>query len=830
MQGQGGVPAPGETVLDRYVVERRIGSGTSSQVFQVRDGVTGLDYALKYPMGGVSAFIEREVRFWLRLSHHRNVVSIADVRIGDDEEPAGGQQEDDDHPVILLEYVGGGTLRSRMTGQPWSVPEALAVLRDIAAGMAHASSRAEAVHLDLKPENVLFDEAGTAKVSDFGLVREVRRTKSGYPSVAPTTGTAGYQAPEIVLGTGPVDTRCDIYSFGLIAVELLTGRSMFPGDVPVAEFYRSGAAGAFAERFRDEEDPLSRLVPDYNLRVFIAGCLLPEVAERQPSFEHVLQDLWRLGAGEAPAGITQELQQRVQADAARRALSEARILYRMDEADRALEAVNRSVLFSKLDAPTRAKALGFGAWILRDLGRDEDASRLRALSERPPEADGLVLDSVPVRPGWTAEPLANQTWKAQPFDPWPPPDSKLPDPASRIGKVEGLVGHGKLASALNCIRSFLREDREFALTLASITLSRTRTQRELAIEPFEEFDDQDPWFDCLRVECDNCRTLGWASPVGSQGIPHVTGSVSPTGFSQCAACRLTLCFRCRSLWRDPGLGPKEVRCSRCGERVTFPARPTGRTRPWGHDLRAAPVECVLIHRAGVLTFSPDWARDLFLHLSPDLYLTGRSVYGGYAGAVEGVDLLGSTVGNIRALMNAGQLAPDAPDRTEGLCGTDADGVPFAMLKVMLSAAARDVTIGLLFNIDRLGSAWYGPEAYKILFRHLDPKRLAGCRFSDGDTSRTLSSMTREYCIGIEAPAPGAVAYIRATMSQCPEPALLLGDARFLEWAAVTQEPLAVAGTISDAGTLVVPANGMLRASHADGTAWRIQESAADTRA
>jgi len=817
MHDQEGVPAPGVTVLDRYLVERRIGTGTSSQVFQVRDSVTGLDYALKYPTGGVSAFIEREVRFWLRLSHHRNVVSIADVRIGDDEEPAGGQQQADDRPVVLLEYVGGGTLRSRMTGQPWPVPEALRLLRDMAAGMAHASSRVEAAHLDLKPENVLLDEAGTAKVSDFGLVREVRRTRSGYPSVAPTTGTVGYQAPEIVLGTGPVDTRCDIYSFGLIAVELLTGKSIFPGDIPVEEYYRSGAAGTFAERFRDEEHPLSRLVPDRDLRVFVAGCLLPEVIERYPTFEHVLRDLWRLGAGPAPEEVTQEDRQRVQADAARRALSEARILYRMDEADRALEAVNRSVLFSRVDPPTRARALGFGAWVLRDLGRAEDASRLLALRDKAPEAGSLVLDAVPVRPGWTFKSLAGQSWRAEPFDSWTPGDSKLPDPAGRVEKVQGLFGEGKLASALNYIRSFLLEDREFALRLASITLSTTRTEREAAVEPFEEFDDQDPWFDCLRVECDNCGTLGWASAVGRQGFGFVSGIVSATGFSQCEACHLTLCFRCHSLWRDPGLGPKEVVCSRCGGSPTFPARPTGRTRAWGHDLRAAPVECVLVLRAGELAFSTDWARDLFLYLSPDLYAIGRSIYAGHVGAVEDLDVMGSTGPRLRALMDAGRLAPDTPERTEGVWGTDADGVPFAMLKVMLSPEAKDRTIGLLFNIDRLGGGWYGREAYKILFRYLDPRRLAGCRFSDGDTNRTLASVAREYCIAIEAPAPEVVAYIRATMSQCPEPGLLVGDARFLEWAAVTQEPLEDAGTVDDSGRLVAPASGVLHTSHAEGT-------------
>jgi serine/threonine protein kinase len=814
-------------MLDRYLVERRIGGGTSSQVFQVRDRVTGLEYALKYPTGGVSPFIEREVRFWLRLSPHRNVVSIADVHLGEEEEATDAPQAGE-RPIVLLEYADGGTLRSRMTGEPWPVGQALRVLAGIAAGMAHASSRVEAAHLDLKPENVLFDAAGTAKVSDFGLVREVRRTRTGYPSVAAITGTLGYQAPEIVLGTGPVDSRCDIYSFGLIALELLTGKSMFPGNVQVEEFYRSGAAAAFPERFRDGEDPLSGLVPEENLRVFIAGCLLPEVAERQPSFVHVLRDLRQLSGEEAPAGITEEQEQRVQADAARRALAEARILSRMEQSERALDAVNRALLFSRLDPLTRAKAFAFGAEMLSHLGRDERAAQLRAISELPPDTPGLTLDIVPVRPRRTAEPLQGQLRKAEPFDPWTHEPSALPDATGRIDTVAALKGEGKLASALNYIRGWLPQDRGLALQLAAIVLGSTRTEREAATEPLEEFDDQDPLFDCLRIECDECGTLGWPSPVGPQGFSFVSGLVSPTGFSQCQACRLTLCFRCRSLWRTSQFGPKAVTCSRCDGPVTFPARPTGRTRLWSHDLRVAQVEAVLLFRSGVVLCADDWRREQFLYVSPDLYGDHPVIYAGCAGGLAGVDLIGRTADQMRALITAGRLSPDTPDRTEGVCGTDADGVPFALLKVMrqppLGSAAPDATIGLLFSIDRLEASMYGPAAYRIVFQYLEPRLLAGCRFSDGDTRRTLSSQAREYCIAIEAPSPRVVRYIRETMSACENPALLPHGARFLDGPAVRHEPLVEAGTVDAVGTLVVPANGMLRSFHAEGTGWRIEEA------
>ena len=115
---------------------------------------------------------------------------------------------------------------------------------------------------------------------------------------------------------------------------------------------------------------------------------------------------------------------------------------------------------------------------------------------------------------------------------------------------------------------------------------------------------------------------------------------------------------------------------------------------------------------------------------------------------------------------------------------------------------------------------YGPAAFKILFRYLDPARLAGCRFGEGDTNQPLASMSGDYCIAIRTPSPEVVAYIRETMRRCPEQGLLRGEARFVEWAALTQEPLVYLGTVDDSGTLVVPEDGLLYAEYARGTKWR----------
>lgn len=803
-------PAPGQTLLGRYRVSERIGDGSFSEVFRVVDTVVGFEYALKFPTNGLSAFVEREMRFWLRLDHHPNVVSAVDVTLGD-------------HPHLLLEYVGGGTLRKRMTGRPWPVDDALPVLRDIAMGMAHANSRGEVAHLDLKPENVLLEQNGAAKVSDFGLVRQVTRTKRGYPSVPPTTGTKGYQAPEVLLGTGPVDSRCDIYSFGLIALELLTGKQMFPGGTQSPEYYLSAQKEPFWYDFASVTHPLLESVPGDNIRNFIAGCLMPQVERRTPFFGHVLRGLRALGVPPPPADLTPDLRARIKADAARRALSEARILIRMDETDAAIQAINRSVLFSGADTLTRVEALKLGATVLREEGRIAEADHLNALNALPPDTKGLALATIPIQPHWEIESLTGQRRTIEPFHAWPPRPGLSSESASRTHQVQKYLEEGKFASAMRFIRGFLAEDANFALTLAAIVLHRTRTDDETAPEPLDDFDHNDPWFDCLRVECSRCYTRGWPTPLAAGGsITEIHGSISPTGFSQCAKCRLTLCYRCHDSWERPNSFFTLDRCSNCGGQVTFPAQATGRTRPWNHDLRAAPVEAVVVRRAGAIQFSQSWIQDLAIHVSPDLLLTGQGVYGGPAGAREGTELLAYAGRNIQALIDSGVLPTDAHERTEAVWGTDGDGVPYAMLKVLRSPKSADKTLGILFNIDRLDSALYGSAAYKILFKYLDPMRLAGCRFLDGDTHRTLASLAREYCIAIEAPSAGTIAYIRSTIRECPERSLLLYEARFLEWAAVANEPLVYAGTMDSTGTLVVPENSV--PLNARGTRWKIMAS------
>ena len=150
----------------------------------------------------------REARAAARLSHS-NVATVLQVL------EHGGQT------VIVTEWIEGGTLEGRSYRQPDSWPTAVAILRDIAAGLDTAHS-AGVIHRDLKGSNILIDGAGRAKICDFGVSRFVNSTATG----AALVGTPDRIAPEQWHGQ-QADPRSDLFAFGVLAYEMLTGARPF---------------------------------------------------------------------------------------------------------------------------------------------------------------------------------------------------------------------------------------------------------------------------------------------------------------------------------------------------------------------------------------------------------------------------------------------------------------------------------------------------------------------------------------------------------------------------------------------------------------------------
>ena len=222
--------APG-TKHGPYEIVAPLGAGGMGEVYRARDARLHRDVAIKALPSSLADDPERLARFQrearlLAALNHPNVAAIY------------GLEEADGSPYLVMECVEGETLAAKLAAGPLPVEEALAVAVQIAAGVA-AAHEAGVIHRDLKPANVMVRPDGSVKVLDLGLARTVEVSGSD-PSLSPTVtsgatgsgvilGTAAYMSPEQARGR-PVDKRTDLFSFGCVLYECLTGQRAFPGD------------------------------------------------------------------------------------------------------------------------------------------------------------------------------------------------------------------------------------------------------------------------------------------------------------------------------------------------------------------------------------------------------------------------------------------------------------------------------------------------------------------------------------------------------------------------------------------------------------------------
>jgi serine/threonine-protein kinase len=214
----------GTTLSSRYRLEARIGAGGMSTVYRALDETLQRRVAVKLLNREVvtdSAQLERfrrEARAVAQLSHP-HIVGVID---------AG---EDEGRPYIVFEYVEGETLKERIRrGGRLPIPEAVAYAIEIARALGAAHAR-HIVHRDVKPQNVLIDEEGSCKVTDFGIARTL--DEEGLTADGRVLGTTDYVSPEQALGQA-VTGQSDLYSLGVVLYEMLTGEVPFRGDSQVA--------------------------------------------------------------------------------------------------------------------------------------------------------------------------------------------------------------------------------------------------------------------------------------------------------------------------------------------------------------------------------------------------------------------------------------------------------------------------------------------------------------------------------------------------------------------------------------------------------------------
>ncbi len=214
----------GTTLSGRYRLESRIAAGGMSTVYKAIDETLERPVAVKLMNREVASDSDqlerfrREARAVAQLSHP-HIVGVID---------AG---EDDGRPYIVFEYVEGETLKERIRRQGrLPVDEAVAYAIEIARALGAAHAR-HIVHRDVKPQNVLIDGEGSAKVTDFGIARTLE--EDGLTADGRVLGTTDYVSPEQALGQH-VTGQSDLYSLGIVLYEMLTGEVPFRGESQVA--------------------------------------------------------------------------------------------------------------------------------------------------------------------------------------------------------------------------------------------------------------------------------------------------------------------------------------------------------------------------------------------------------------------------------------------------------------------------------------------------------------------------------------------------------------------------------------------------------------------
>jgi serine/threonine protein kinase/tetratricopeptide (TPR) repeat protein len=280
------------TRLGRYEILAPLGAGGMGEIYRARDGKLDRDVAVKVLPERVAADsaslarFEREAKAVAALSHP-NIVAIHDV----------GREGSTSYAV--MELLEGATLREHLAGGTITPRKAVEYSLQIVHGLAAAHDKG-IVHRDLKPENLFVARTGQVKILDFGLARsEETRGKNGASAVTveartePGTilGTVGYMSPEQVRGQS-VDVRSDLFAFGIILFEMMTGRRAFRGE---------SAVETMSAILTEEPEIVDATAPgSAGLARIVRRCL-----EKDPS--HRFQNTHDLGfAIEAVSGLTVE--------------------------------------------------------------------------------------------------------------------------------------------------------------------------------------------------------------------------------------------------------------------------------------------------------------------------------------------------------------------------------------------------------------------------------------------------------------------------------------------------------------------------------------------
>ena len=270
-------PARGTLFAGRYEVIEELGKGGMGRVFRVYDSKIKEEVALKLIRPEISSDARTIERFSNEIRLARKIVHKNVCRMHDLHEENGAH-------FITMEYVAGEDLKSFIRrAAPLNFGKAVFIARQIAEGLAEAH-KLGVIHRDLKPQNIMIDKDGNARIMDFGIARLAGA--KGITGGNVMIGTPGYMSPEQVEGK-EADRGSDLYSLGVVLFEMLTGRLPFEGETPLSI--------AVKQKSEAPPDPrtLNPQIPE-DLVGIVLKCLEKPREKRYRSAEELLADLARV--------------------------------------------------------------------------------------------------------------------------------------------------------------------------------------------------------------------------------------------------------------------------------------------------------------------------------------------------------------------------------------------------------------------------------------------------------------------------------------------------------------------------------------------------------
>jgi serine/threonine-protein kinase len=302
-----------------YAIGEKIGAGGMGEVYRATDTALKRDVAVKVLPESFATDLDRLARFQreaeiLAALNHANIAQIYGL-----EKVAG-------NTVIVMELVDGPTLAERIADGPLAPDEALAIARQIADALEAAHGR-QIVHRDLKPANVKLRPDGAIKILDFGIAKGLdaqaisggRRPVMTTPAVTETgviIGTAAYMSPEQARGK-PIDQRTDIWAFGCLLFEMLTGQPAFGGEDVMLTLARvldrdtdlSSVPGTISPAVRHtiklclEKDPRKRIADIRDVRLALQGTFDTALPRSAQSTEPASRRALPIAAAAVAAGL-----------------------------------------------------------------------------------------------------------------------------------------------------------------------------------------------------------------------------------------------------------------------------------------------------------------------------------------------------------------------------------------------------------------------------------------------------------------------------------------------------------------------------------------------